>query len=222
MAVKSHIKIDDLLTVESLTPQQYVFLESYHDFELHLLHGIAGTGKTFLALYRALEDVLDSGTLYDRVIIIRSAVSARDIGHLPGDKEEKSLVYQLPYMSMCKDLFQRVDSYDRLKEQRKIEFALSSFIRGLTFDRAVIVVDEIQNLTYQELYTIITRIGIDSKMLFCGDTRQNDLNGKSGLDKFMKVLDNMPSCHRVEFGIDDIVRSDIVKEFIIAESRLYE
>lgn len=222
MAVKTHIKIEDLCTVESLTPQQYIFLNTYHDFDVHLLHGIAGTGKTFLALYRGLEDVLDKGTIYEKLIIVRSAVPSRDIGHLPGDKDEKSLVYQLPYMSMCKDLFQRVDSYDKLKEQHVIEFTLSSFIRGITFDRCIIVVDEVQNLNYQELYTIMTRLGIDSKMLFCGDTRQNDLNGKSGLDKFMKVLDNMPSCHRVEFGIDDIVRSDIIKEFIIAESKLYE
>jgi phosphate starvation-inducible protein PhoH len=220
MAAKLHVSIEDLWTVESMTPNQFRFLEAYRKYPVHLLHGTAGTGKTFLALYRALETVLDKGTPYHKIILVRSAVPSRDIGHLPGDEEEKSMVYQLPYVSMCKDLFDRGDAYDRLKEQKVLHFVLSSFIRGLTFDNAVIVVDEVQNLNYMELYTIFTRIGIDSKIVFCGDTKQNDLNGKSGLDKFMKVLYNMPSCHQVEFGIDDIVRSDLIKEFLIAESKL--
>lgn len=219
MAVKTQIKIDSLYTIDSMSAQQYKFLEAYHEYDVHLLHGIAGTGKTFLALYRALEDVLDKGTMFEKLILIRSAVPGRQIGALPGDVDEKGALYEMVYMGMCKDLLGRVDAYAKLKEQGALEFKLTSFIRGITLDRCVIVVDEVQNLDYQELYTCITRVGSGSKILFCGDTRQNDLNGKSGLNKFMRVLDNMPSCHRVEFGIDDIVRSDIVREFIIAESK---
>jgi len=215
------IKLDNLAKVEYLTENQAAFGIRYGSYDVHLLHGVAGTGKSFLALYRALYDVLDKNTIYKKIIILRSAVGSRDIGFLPGDEEEKSAVYQAPYQQLCKDLLGRYDAYTRLKEQRVLDFMLSSFVRGTTYDRTIIIVDEIQNLSYNELYAIITRVGIDSKILFCGDTRQIDLRSKKDIDKFMKVLDNMPSVNRIEFGVDDIVRSDIVKEFIIAEDRLY-
>lgn len=220
MANKLHLRIDDLCTIESMTPRQFDFLENYHKYPVHLLHGFAGTGKTFLALYRALEDVLDAGNEYKRLIIIRSPVSAVQVGHLPGDLEEKGAVFEVPYMKITKDLFGRHDAYSRLKEQRAIQFFLSSHLRGDTFDRSILVSDEVQNMTYQELYTIITRVGVDSKIIFCGDTRQNDINSKSGLSQFMQVLDRMKSAYRVEFGVDDVVRSGIVKEFLIAESKI--
>lgn len=221
MSNKLVLRLENSVDVEPLTENQALFMSSYGGFDVHLLHGVAGTGKTFLAVYKGLEDVLDKNTPYKTLIIVRSAVPSRDIGFLPGDEEEKSLVYQLPYMQICKDLLNSKDAYDRLKEHKVVQFTLSSFIRGMTFDNCVVVVDEMQNLNYQELYTIITRIGIESKVIFCGDTRQVDLNTKKDLDKFMKVLHTMPSVSHVEFNVEDIVRSDIVKEFIIAEEELY-
>lgn len=221
MATKLHLRIDDLYTVQSESPNQFKFLDNYNKYDVHLLLGLPGTGKSFLSIYRAIEDVLDRSSPYEKLILIRSAVSSRDIGFLPGDEEEKAMVYERVYYKLFKHLFGKVDSYSRLKEQKVLEFELSSFLRGDTFDNSIIVVDEIQNMTYVELYTIITRVGLDSKILLCGDGNQNDLGSKSGLDKFVKVLDNMPSCHKVVFNnFDDIVRGGIVKEFIIAESKL--
>lgn len=219
MASKAVIKIEHLCTIDPATDNQALFFEMYKEREVLLLHGSAGTGKSFIALYRALEDVLDSGNLYDRLVLVRSAVPAREIGYLPGDLEEKGEVYEIPYITMCNDLLERDDGYSRLKEQKKVVFSLSSYMRGITLDNTIIIVDEIQNMNYQELRTMITRVGINSKIVFCGDTTQNDINGKSGLDKFMKILDNMSSACHIEFTIDDIVRSELVKEFLIAENK---
>lgn len=220
-APKMHVSLDELHTVEPKTQNQAEMFYQFDRSDVLLLHGYAGTGKSFLSIYKALETILTRGSIYDKLLIVRSAVSARDIGHLPGDEEEKSMVYQRPYEAICESLFSRKGSYMSLKYMKKLFFELSSFQRGMTYDNVIMVVDEIQNLTYQELSTIITRVGIDSKLVLCGDTRQSDLNGKSGLIKFMKVLDNMSCVSRVNFDIEDIVRSDIVKEFIIEESKLY-
>lgn len=218
-AKKLVLSIDSMFTIQSESDNQFLFLNNYHKYDVHLLLGLPGTGKSYLSLYRGIEDVLDKSSPYEKVVLIRSAVASRDIGFLPGNEEEKGSVYEKPYAKMASQLFDnRPDAYSRLKEQKHLEFELSSFLRGDTFDHCIIVVDEIQNMTYVELYTIITRVGVGSKIIFCGDKRQNDLGNKSGLDKFVKVLDNMSSCHKVVFdNIDDIVRSGIVKEFIIAE-----
>jgi phosphate starvation-inducible protein PhoH len=218
MTIKAKIRIEDLYTVDALTESQGQFFSMFHKKPAFLLHGLAGTGKTFIALYKALETVLDKATFYERILIVRSAVPVRDIGALPGDLEEKSAVYQEPYKILCNDLINKPQAYERLREQKTLDFMLSSYIKGLTFDRTIIIVDEVQNMSYQELYNIITRVGEDSRIIFCGDTRQNDLYAKSGLDKFIKVLDNMPSVCHIEFNVEDIVRSGLVKEFIIAES----
>lgn len=214
------LKIDDMYTISPLNDRQRAFFDMWASKPLFLLHGCAGTGKSFIALYRALETVLDRDNSYSKVVVVRSAVPSRDIGALPGDLEEKGMVYELPYSQMACDLFDRGDAYTRLKEQKHLVFVLSSYIRGITLDDSIIIVDEIQNMNYQELHTVITRVGENSKIVLCGDLKQNDINGKSGLDKFIKVLDNMPSCFHIEFTIDDIVRSGLVKEFLIAESRI--
>ena len=221
-AKKLLISIDNMYTIQSMSDNQFLFLDNYHKYDVHLLLGLPGTGKSFLAMYRAIEDVLDKSSPFEKVILIRSAVASRDIGHLPGDETEKGAVYEKPYIKMVKQLFDdRSDAYSRLKEQKLLEFDLSSFLRGDTFDHSIIVADEIQNMSYVELYTIITRVGLESKIVLCGDRKQNDLGSKSGLDKFVKVLDNMPSCHKVVFDkFEDIVRGGIVKEFIIAENAL--
>ena len=215
------IRIDDLFTIEPMTNVQEDFFSSWSRHNVHVLHGVAGTGKTFISIYKALEEVLEMKTKYKKLIILRSAVPARDIGALPGDLEEKGAVYELPYMEMFDVLFRKTSSYSRLKEQHKLYFALTSFIRGVTFDNSIIIVDEIQNLNYQELYSVMTRVGEDSKIIFCGDYRQSDLRD-SGLHKFLSVLSLMNNVAFHEFGINDIVRSKLVRDFIIATEKFEE
>jgi phosphate starvation-inducible protein PhoH len=213
------LRLDDMKVIEPLTINQKGFFEAYDKSKVMLMHGVAGTGKTYIALYHALEEVLDKGNNYDKVIIVRSAVPSREIGHLPGDEREKTEVYTQPYISICDDLFSRHDAYQRLVEQKTIHFMITSFIRGITLDDAVIVVDECQNMTDMELNSIITRVGERSKIIFCGDFRQTDLYRKtdmSGLKKFMAIADMMPSFKIFEFDVSDIVRSALVKEYILA------
>jgi len=210
------LKLDDLYIIDPMTPTQQHVFNDWNKYPIHVLHGVAGTGKSFISVYKALNDVLNLHNKYKRLVLLRSAVSARDIGHLPGDENEKAAVYELPYEEICNILFGKRDAYQRLKEQHKIQFGLTSFLRGITFDDSIVVVDEIQNMSYVELYTTMTRIGENSKVVFCGDYRQTDLKG-SGLQKFLNVLNCMKSVCHYEFNIDDIVRSKIVKEFIIAE-----
>lgn len=209
------LKLDDLYVIDPMTPTQQHVFNDWNKYPIHVLHGVAGTGKSFISVYKALNDVLNTHNRYKRLVLLRSAVSARDIGHLPGDENEKAAVYELPYEEICHILFGKRDAYQRLKEQHKIQFGLTSFLRGITFDDSIVIIDEIQNMSYVELYTVMTRIGENSKVVFCGDYRQTDLKG-SGLQKFLNVLDCMRSVCHYEFSVDDIVRSAIVKEFIVA------
>ena len=223
---KNHLKrvrIDDLLTFQPITENQTLTCDAYKNDKHLLLHGIAGTGKTFLSLYLALEDVLDPSTVYDDVFIVRSVVSTRDIGFLPCDEQEKVSIYEAPYRSICRELFGIKDSYDSLKQQNNVKFMSTSFIRGITINNAVIIVDECQNLNFHELDSIITRLGKNSKIIFCGDYTQSDLtkeSDKTGIINFMKILKELPEFTTVEFGINDIVRSDFLKSYIIAKYTL--
>ncbi|MCH1416107.1 MAG: PhoH family protein [Gammaproteobacteria bacterium] len=214
------VRIDDLLTFSPITDNQQKTYDAYKKDNHLLLHGIAGTGKTFLSLYLALEEVLDPSTVYDDVFIVRSVVSTRDIGFLPGDEQEKVSLYEAPYRSICRELFGIKDSYDALKQQGNVKFMSTSFIRGITINNAVVIVDECQNLNFHELDSIITRIGKNSKIIFCGDYTQTDLtrdNDKRGIVNFMKILKSIKEFETIEFGIDDIVRSDFLKSYIIAK-----
>jgi predicted ribonuclease YlaK len=215
------LTLNDMATFQPLTDNQRKFFDLYKDgAECMLLHGVAGTGKTFIALYRALEEVLDRGNPYQQVVLVRSAVPSREIGHLPGDEKEKTDVYTAPYIDICSRLFyNRTDAYHRLQEQKAINFLITSFVRGITLDDSIVIVDECQNMTDMELNSIMTRIGDRSKIIFCGDFRQTDLYKKSdmsGLLKFMAIADAMPSFRTLEFGVNDIVRSDLVREYILA------
>jgi phosphate starvation-inducible PhoH-like protein len=216
------LTIGDLKAVSPLTETQRKFFNLYKKNVPGLfLHGVAGTGKTYIALWSALDDILSERNEYDRVIIVRSAVPSREIGHLPGTEKEKTEVYAHPYMDMCSDLFPKYGqlAYNKLKEQNKLVFMSSSFVRGLTFDNAIVIVDEAQNMSLQELNSIITRVGQDTRIIFCGDYRQTDLSRKhdmSGIKKFIEIISRMPSFNLLEFGVDDIVRSEFVRQFLIA------
>jgi predicted ribonuclease YlaK len=216
------IKLDHLKTFDPLTENQKTFFDAYKRGDYFVaLHGVAGTGKTFCALYKALEEVLDKNNPFHKIIIVRSAVQGREIGHLPGDVTEKMEIYQQPYVQICETLFGRKDAYTRLVEQNHIEFISTSFIRGMSFDDAIIIVDEMQNLTFEEIDTVMTRVGYRSKIIWCGDYRQTDLNKRkndvTGILKFFDVANHMNAFTKIEFTVDDIVRSSLVREYIIAK-----
>ena len=226
MKRKKPINTDMLRDVEALTDNQKALFDSYDTGKNLVAYGAAGTGKTFITLYKALGDVLNTSTPYDKIYIVRSLVATREIGFLPGDHEDKSYLYQIPYKNMVKYMFEMPSDadfqmlYGNLKGQDTIDFWSTSFIRGTTFDKSIIIVDEFQNLNYHELDSIITRVGQDSKIMFCGDATQTDLireNEKNGIVDFMKILRLMGSVDIIEFGVEDIVRSGICKEYILAK-----
>ena len=215
----------NLKKIHPLTPTQDIVFQEFRQEKNLLLHGVAGTGKTFISLYLALNDILTNKSNYDKVIILRSVVPSRDIGFLPGSIKEKTEIYEEPYKIICDDLFQRGDGYDILRMRRMIEFSTTSFLRGMTFRNAIIIVDEMQNMSYQELSTVITRIGDNCRIILCGDYKQSDLlreNEKNGIVHFMNILKMMKEFSFIEFNFSDIVRSELVKNFIIAESEYRE
>jgi predicted ribonuclease YlaK len=229
MKRKKPINQDIMRVIEPLTKNQEILFDSYKENQNLVAYGCAGTGKTFITLYNALRDVLDERTPYEKIYIVRSLVATREIGFLPGDHEDKSSLYQIPYKNMVKYMFELPDEasfemlYGNLKTQGTISFWSTSFIRGTTLDKSIIIVDEFQNLNFHELDSIITRVGEDSKIMFCGDATQSDLvktNEKNGIIDFMRILRVMPSIDIVEFGVDDIVRSGFVKEYIIAKMEI--
>jgi len=214
------IRIDDLLTFDPLTENQLYARDAWKDGDHLVLNGSAGTGKTFTALYMALQDVLDKSTPWDRIHLIRSVVPTREVGFLPGTAEEKLLPFITPYISICDDLFDTNGAYAQLVEQKMIEFHSTSFIRGTTFDNAIIIVDEMQNLTFHELDSVVTRLGLDSRIIFAGDYYQTDFvksGDKKGILEFIKIIEVMKNFSVVEFGWQDIVRSDFVRDYIMTK-----
>jgi phosphate starvation-inducible protein PhoH len=229
MKRKKPINLDLMKEIEPLTDNQEEFFRSYQLNQNIVGYGCAGTGKTFIALYNALRDVLDERSPYEKIYIVRSLVATREIGFLPGDHEDKSSLYQIPYKNMVKYMFEMPSDadfemlYGNLKTQGTISFWSTSFIRGTTLDNSIIIVDEFQNLNFHELDSIITRVGENSRIIFCGDATQSDLvktNEKNGIIDFMRVLRVMPSFDIIEFDVKDIVRSGLVKEYIIAKMEI--
>ena len=226
MKRRKPLSSDYLVDVDPLTENQKRLFESYTAGKHLVAYGCAGTGKTFITLYNALQDVLDEQSPYERIYLVRSLVATREIGFLPGTHDDKADIYQIPYKNMVKYMFQMPSDadfemlYGNLKSQETIKFWSTSFLRGTTLDNAIIIVDEFQNLNFHELDSIITRVGENTKICFCGDASQSDLqktNERNGIVDFMSVLRKMPSFDIIEFGVDDIVRSGLVKEYIMAK-----
>ena len=213
--------------IKPMTANQRTLFDMYEQGKNILAIGSAGTGKTYISLYLALRDVMARNE-YQEIIIVRSSVQSREQGHMPGNANEKMANFEQPYVDIVNDLFERGDAYQIMKQKSMLRFMSTSFVRGLTFDNALIIVDECQNMNYGELKTIMTRVGKNSRIVLCGDTKQDDLTGSrhkadvSGLRDFKKVIDRMGTeCFgTIQFNTDDIVRSGIVKQYIIAEESL--
>jgi phosphate starvation-inducible protein PhoH len=212
-----------LKNIEPLTQNQKLSFEAYQNGKNMLLHGIAGTGKSFISLYLALNQILSENSQYKKLVIVRSVVPTRDMGFLPGNSKEKAKVYEAPYYAICTELFGRSDSYDYLKSKNLVDFISTSFIRGITLNDCIIIVDEIANMTLHELDSVITRVGKNCKIVFCGDFRQSDFtkeHEKNGLVDFMRIIERMKSFTFIDFNEQDIVRSSMVKDYIIQKDRL--
>jgi predicted ribonuclease YlaK len=229
MAKQKDINYNQLASIKPVTDSQKIVFDTWKTGKNQFLFGCAGTGKTFISLYLALQEVLKNDTPYDKVIVVRSLIPTREIGFLPGDEEDKAALYQVPYSNMMQFMFEQPNEqafsmlYDRLKAQGSFYFLSTSFLRGLTFDNSIIIVDECQNLNFHELDTIITRVGQDSKISFCGDFGQSDLtklNEKNGLMNFLQILQEMNEFNCTEFGIADIVRSGFVRNYLIQKTKL--
>ena len=221
---KKPINSEMMVDIKPLTPSQEKVFEYWNDNKNLFMYGAAGTGKTFVALYLALNEVLKNDSPYEKVYIVRSLVSTREIGFLPGDHEDKSYLYQIPYTNMVRYMFEMPDDnsfemlYGNLKAQETISFWSTSFIRGTTLDRSIVIVDECQNLNFHELDSIITRVGEDTRIIFCGDANQTDLvktNERNGIHNFMNILRLMNEFGMVEFGIEDIVRSGLIRSYLL-------
>ena len=223
------ISEDYMIPVEPITDNQKRFFDEWDAGKMIYAYGVAGTGKTFIALYKALRDVLGETTPYEKIYIVRSLVATREIGFLPGDHEDKSSLYQIPYKNMVQAMFEMPDDnsydmlYDNLKAQETISFWSTSFIRGTTLDNAIVIIDECQNLNFHELDSIITRVGQDSKIIFCGDAAQTDLqkiSERTGIIDFQRIIQNMEEFSLIEFNIEDIVRSGLVRSYLINKINL--
>jgi|TARA_B110000858_G_scaffold3135_1_gene3614 predicted ribonuclease YlaK len=223
------INHNNLVAIKPITDNQKIVFDEFKKDKNQFLFGAAGTGKTFCALYLAMQAVMDLKTPYEKVVLVRSLIPTREIGFLPGDEEDKAALYQVPYQNMVQFMFEMPNEqsfnnlYDRLKAQGTLYFLSTSFLRGLTFDNAIIIVDECQNMNFHELDTITTRVGQDSRIMFCGDFDQSDLqrtNEKNGLHDFLRILEEMDEFNCTEFTIGDIVRSGFVRSYLINKIKL--
>ena len=220
---------DHLIEIKPLTPSQVKVFDAWQKNKHLFLFGAAGTGKSFVTMYLALREILDEKSPYNKLYIVRSLVPTREIGFLPGDHEDKANLYQIPYKNMVRYMFEMPDDasfemlYGNLKAQDTISFWSTSFIRGTTIDNSIVLVDESENLNFHELDSIITRLGVNSKIIFAGDAAQSDLiksHEKTGIMDFKKIIDDMDEFESIEFGIDDIVRSGLVKSYLISKLNL--
>ena len=219
---QSKFSLRDVTREYNLTNKQQQVIQSYDEGNNLILHGLAGTGKTWLACYLGIDDVISGGN-YNKVILFRSVVPTRDMGFLPGSVKQKAQIYEEPYRAVYNELFGRGDAYEILKTKNLVEFSTTSFLRGLTFDHTIIVVDEVNNMSFHELDSLITRSGKNTKIIFCGDFRQSDLTNsteREGLKRFFDILNNIDGFDYFEFEENDIVRSRLVKSYIIAKHRM--
>jgi len=229
MKRKKPLNLDCMRVIEPLTENQEKLFEYYKEGKNIFAHGVPGSGKTYILLYNALKEVLDENTPYEKIYIVRSLVQTREIGFMPGSEEDKKSLFEIPYKNMVKYMFELPDDpsfemlYSNLKSQGTISFWCTSFIRGVTLDNAIIIVDEAQNCSAHESFSVISRCGLNTRIMFAGDIEQSDLikqSERNGIIDFIRVIEVMPSFEKIEFGVEDIVRSPLVREFVIAKKSL--
>ena len=216
----NRLRLEHLITLDPLTKAQEDVFKSWKDGFNLVLSGSAGTGKTFISTYLSLLDIMDKNLPQEKLVIVRSAVPTRDVGFLPGTLEEKEDAYKAPYYSILSQLFEDGEAWQKIEAAKQIEFLTTSFIRGVTLNNCIVLIDESQNLTYHELCSVITRLGNNTKIILCGDYYQTDFtknSDKSGLNLFTRILENMKHFDHVEFTWEDIVRSGLVREFIMTK-----
>ena len=221
---KSVVKFEDLIQIEPITKNQVKAFESWADGENLVLAGSAGTGKTFVAMYLALQTSLEPSTPYHKVIVVRSIVPTRDMGYLPGTKEEKVEPFETPYKTISLELF-NYDSavYNKLINNHQMEFITTSFVRGTQLNNAIVIIDEMQNLNFHELDSVITRIGQDCRVIFSGDYYQSDFREgyeRDGIQRFLRIVERLKNFSVITFGWDDIVRSDFLRDYIMTKEML--
>ena len=218
----SKLRLEHLTTLEPMTENQAIVFDNWEKNNM-VLSGSAGTGKTFISLYLALKDMLDKKTPYNKIMIVRSAVPTRDMGFLPGTQAEKEAAYTVPYQIIVNDLFQDKEAWTKLIQLKEISFVTTSYLRGMTYNNCILIVDEAQNCNYHELCSIITRVGHDCKFVMCGDYYQSDFTRqteKDGINTFLDILDRMNHFETIEFTWKDIVRSGIVRDFIMTKEMI--
>tara|TARA_B100000989_G_scaffold298343_1_gene287190 strand:- start:1217 stop:1897 length:681 start_codon:yes stop_codon:yes gene_type:complete len=223
--MSKHItKFEDLIQIQPITSNQEKAFNAWSEGENLVLAGSAGTGKTFIAMYLALQTSLEPSTPYHKVIIVRSVVPTRDIGYLPGTKEEKLEPYESPYKNICLEFFDyEPASYNKLINNHQMEFLTTSFIRGTQINNSIVIVDEMQNLNFHELDSVITRIGQNCRVIFSGDYYQSDFREgyeRDGIQRFLRIVERLKNFSVITFGWDDIVRSDFLRDYIMTKEML--
>ncbi len=210
------------IDIKPITKHQEETFSAWNIGDNLVLNGSAGTGKTFMSLYLGLNEVFGKSS-HKKLVIIRSVVPTRDLGFLPGTVEEKLSAFETPYQQMCTELFKDKNSYETLKTKHQIEFLSTSYIRGTTFNDSILIIDECQNLTFHELDSIITRVGHNCRIIFCGDYYQSDFKqakDKAGIIEFINIIEHLNSFSVIEFDWKDIVRSDFVRDYIMTKEML--
>ena len=221
---KTSTKLEDLIEIKPITKNQLKAFDSWNEGENLVLAGSAGTGKTFIAMYLALQSSLEQSTPYHKVIVVRSIVATRDMGYLPGTIEEKVEPFEAPYKSICLELFDYDNAaYNKLINSHQMEFITTSFVRGTQLNNAIVIVDEMQNLNFHELDSVITRIGQNCRVIFSGDYHQSDFKDaleRDGIQRFLRIVERLKNFSVITFGWDDIVRSGFLRDYIMTKEML--
>lgn len=212
--------VPNLRRIHPKTAAQRLVVEAFDNDKNLILHGCAGTGKTFLALYLALNAMLN-GHGPKPVVIIRSVVPVRDIGHMPGRLNEKISLYEATYQGIVSEICDK--SYELLKQNGYIDFTSTSYLRGMTYRDCTIIVDECQNMSEAEIHTVMTRVGEGCRVIFCGDFFQKDyMKESSGINTLLKIASKMRSFEIIQFSKEDVVRSGFVREYLFSRLELEE
>lgn len=215
---------NNMRDIRPITDSQIEAYEQWDKGRNLILSGAAGSGKTFIALYLALQELIKNRK--KRLVILRSVVPTRDIGFLPGTQEEKEAAYLTPYIGVISEIFKNNPTlFTSFLKSGTVEFLTTSYIRGITLKDAIVVVDEFQNCNFHELDSIITRIGKGSRVIFSGDYYQSDFTNrkeKEGIGEFLKIIESLKHFKKIDFTWKDCVRSGMVRDYLMTKEKMIE